>query len=193
MIDELPHFCESLANGLDDNGKRLACMRVKLLAMSTDDGHKNRYCETDFIDPRSDVEPLRALADKIGGNGCIGKSEAELWSALETAMHSDWSESENRKRNVIVVIDETQMRHSDDGDDSAKACMERAFEVWETEMSHSAKRMFVFAPIDRPWNELCSQDRVFQMHPDSLDDLETEGYTYFGKLFYWLSKLVAVA
>ncbi|MGM9763096.1 MAG: vWA domain-containing protein [Candidatus Cryptobacteroides sp.] len=192
-------FWPDLQEALQKAAKNVSDVRVKVIAFRDfeADGDQalveSRYFNLS-AQGSSDPEEYKAFVSGLVADGGGDEPENSL-EALAMAINSDWVQTGDRRRHVIVMFTDASAHKLEDANTSnpnypqnMPHSLEELSELWmtpsggqqgsKTKLKQPAKRLIVFAPQVYPWPEIYESWDQFVYNPSKagqgLDDVSYE-------------------
>ena len=157
-------FYQDLQEHLDRKNKKIQTLRIKVIVFRDYyvDGAQSMQISPFFAIP-DEQEAFANFVKSIVADGGGDDPESGL-EALALAMSSEWSKSGNKRRQIIVIWTDAPShpleKNAQNKPENYPFDMPKNFSelgsMWEGQkyMSHSAKRLILFAPDVSPWTEI---------------------------------------
>ncbi|HKS44286.1 MAG TPA: vWA domain-containing protein [Amycolatopsis sp.] len=164
-------FQDRLATAMDEKGKSISQLRVKVIAFRDfGDNADDAMEESDFMVLPARAADFERFVSRLqpAGGGDIPESGLE---ALALAINSAWEKGLDRRRHVIVVFTDAPA-HPLGSPEAVRARnypkgipgnLDDLFERWgyarsqSAVMDNSAKRLVLFASDSEPWNRIAEE------------------------------------
>ncbi|CAM1342391.1 vWA domain-containing protein [Tenacibaculum amylolyticum] len=167
-------FHSDLLNALDEKGKEISQLRIRVLAFRDYYYDGDMAMETlDFVTLPDQEHVFSEFINNLEPMGGGDEPENGL-EALSLAIKSNWGKDGDRRREIVIVWTDASA-HSLEKNTGSKPSnypsdipenMDELYDLWDgqkTPMNASAKRLLIYAPDSYPWSDL-SNDWESTMH-----------------------------
>lgn len=162
-------FHRDLINAMEEKHKRISSLRVRLIAFRDylHDEPADAMLSTEFMTLPDDLERFEEAVNFLEPFGGGDEPESGL-EALAFAIHSDWERGLDRRRHIVVLFTDASAHPLELASDtvtringsSLPTSLDELTDLWEEDefgpMEYSAKRLLLYAPETRPWDEISS-------------------------------------
>lgn len=158
------NFEADLQEALQSVGKSISALRVRVIGYKDYIYDDDPLVESRFFELPDESVDFKQFVDKLRADGGGDEPESGL-EALATAIRSDWNPTGMKNRQVIVVWTDASAHELQRGraesktsyPDNMPTSFDELTDLWEGQMSpvsHTSKRLIIFAPDAAGWNEI---------------------------------------
>lgn len=160
------NFHEQLSKRMSDKGKRIARLRVRVVAFRDMFADQECFIESRFFELPQEHAEFSTFVASLKAKGGGGDGPESALEALSLAMHSDWTKEGDKRRHVIVLWSDARPHPLEKGVGNVPAPLANRVcssfgsltDEWELGqecgMERSTRRLVLYAPETSGWNEI---------------------------------------
>ena len=165
--DKVRKFPNDLKDALAKKDKQVHELRIRVIAFRDFESDSDALEASEFfvVEPSTDSANFESFVNRLGASGGGDEPESGL-EALAIAMGSDWTDSGDKQRHLVVMFTDASAHKLEDRVgaipsqfiDVVPADFDGLTDNWDggqaVKLKKTARRLIIFGPDCAPWNTI---------------------------------------